>query len=44
MLPNFRCHELDLGPMAFKLNHNLDILKMYFQTENEVARSAIQNI
>jgi len=36
----FRCHDLDLEPMTLKLNHDLDILKMYLQTENEVARSS----
>jgi len=29
-----------LGPMTLKLNHDLDILKMYLQTENEAARSS----
>jgi len=33
------CCDLDLGPMTLKMNRELDILKMYLQTENEVARS-----
>jgi len=34
----FRCRDLDLRPMNLKLNRNLDTLKTYLQTENEVAR------
>jgi len=28
----------DLGPMTLKLNYDLDILKLYHHTKNEVAR------
>jgi len=34
----FRCRDFDLGPMTLKLNHDLDILKMYLRTENQVSR------
>jgi len=34
----FRWCDLDLKPMTFKLNHDLNILKMYLHTEYEVAR------
>jgi len=44
MLPLFRIRDLDLGPMTLKLNIDLDILNMFLQTENEVARSTIHNI
>jgi len=37
MLALFRYR--DLGPMTVKLNCELDILKIYLQTENEVPRS-----
>jgi len=37
-LPLLRCRDLDLGSMILKLNRDLDILKMYLQTKNEVAR------
>jgi len=40
----FRYRDLDLGPMTLKLNRDRDFLKMYLQTENEVAGQAIQNI
>jgi len=33
-----RCRDLDLGPMTFKLNCDLDILKMYHRTEKDVAK------
>jgi len=33
-----RCRDLDLRPMTLKLNHDLDVLKMYHHTKNEVAR------
>jgi len=34
------CRVLDFGPVTLKLNHDLDILKMYhLQTENELAMS-----
>jgi len=38
MLLLFHCHDLGLGPMTLKLNRDLDILKMYLQTEKEFAR------
>jgi len=36
--PLFRCCDLDVNPMTLKLEGDLDILKMYLHTENEVAR------
>jgi len=39
MRPLFCCHDLDLEPTIVKLIHDIDILKMYLQTKNEVARS-----
>jgi len=36
--PTFCCRDLDINPMTLKLKGDLDILKMYLQTENEVAR------
>jgi len=38
-LPRFCCRDFDLGHMTLKLNRDLDILKMYLLTENELARS-----
>jgi len=37
-LPLVRCRDLDLEYVTLKLNHELDILKMYLHPENEVAR------
>jgi len=37
MLPLFRRRDLDVGLMTLKMNRDLDILKMYLQTDNEVA-------
>jgi len=34
----FRCCDLDINPMTLKFVGDLDILKMYFHAENEVAR------
>jgi len=36
-LPLFRCCDCDLKPMTLKLNHDLDIPKMYLHIENELA-------
>jgi len=36
----FHLCDLDLRPMTLKLNRDLDIPKLYLQTENEVARSS----
>jgi len=33
----FHCRDLDLEPIILKLNHDLDILKMYLRTEKEVS-------
>jgi len=33
----FRRCDLDINPMTLKLEGDLDILKMYLHTENEVA-------
>jgi len=33
----FCCCDLDINPMTLKLESDLDILKMYFHTKNEVA-------
>jgi len=45
VLPLFHCRDLDLGPVTLKLNLDLDIVKMYLQTENEkLLGQAIQNI
>jgi len=38
VLPLFCCRDLNINPMTLKLEGDLDILKMYFYTENEVAR------
>jgi len=35
-----RCRDLQLGSMTLKLNRDLDIMRTYPQTENEVARSS----
>jgi len=37
----FRCCDLDINPMTLKLEGDLDILKMYLHTENEVARKLL---
>jgi len=37
--PLFYSRDLDINPMTLKLEGDLDILKMYFHIENEVARS-----
>jgi len=33
------CRDLDLRPMTLKLNRDLDILKMYLQTQNETVET-----
>jgi len=33
----FHCCDLDINPMILKVEGDLDILKMYLHTENEVA-------
>jgi len=38
MLQLFSFRDYDLEPLTLKLNRDLDILKMYIHTENEVAR------
>jgi len=38
MLSLFRCRDLDLGLVILKLNRDLDIVKTYLHTENEVTR------
>jgi len=40
MLPLFRWRDLDLGPVTLKPNRDVDILKMYLQTEDEFAKSS----
>jgi len=35
--PLLRCRDLDINPMTLKHKSDLDILKMYLYTENEVA-------
>jgi len=40
MLPLFAAVTFDLGSTTLKLSRDLDVLKMYLQTENEVARSS----
>jgi len=35
----FCWRDLDLGPMTLKLDRDIDILKTYLNTENEVAGS-----
>jgi len=35
--PFLRCCDLDINLMTLKLEDDLDILKMYLHTENEVA-------
>jgi len=37
---HFCCCSLDPGPMTFKLDRDIDILKLYLCTENEYARSS----
>jgi len=34
----FHCCDLDINSMTLKLEGDLDILKMYFYTKNEVTR------
>jgi len=34
----FRCCDLDINPITLKLEGDIDILKVYLYTENEVAR------
>jgi len=34
----FRCCDLDINPITLKLECDLDILKVYFHAENEVAK------
>jgi len=36
--PLFCLRDLDINPMTLNLEGDLDILKMYLHTENEVAR------
>jgi len=36
----FCCRDLDLGPMTFKLDRDIDIFKTYLHTENKVAKSS----
>jgi len=36
----FYCRDLDLGPMTLKVDQNIDIIKLYLCTENEVAMSS----
>jgi len=36
--PLFCCCDLDINPMTLKFEGDLDIVKMYLHTENEVAR------
>jgi len=39
----FCCRDLDVNPMTLKIEGDLDILKTYLHTENEVARLSNQN-
>jgi len=39
-LPLFCDSDLEINPVTLKLEGDLDILKMYLQTKNEVARSS----
>jgi len=37
-------HDLDLGPMTLILDADLNILKLYLRTKNEVCRSRHSNV
>jgi len=36
--PLFHCRDLDINPTILKLKGDIDILRMYLRTKNEVAR------